>query len=53
MVGECVTVMTVIQAWKQIKKANLIKGTRNGVGKQGCMVMMRNKSERTSVVLKL
>lgn len=53
MIGECVTVITIIQAWKQIKKANLIKGTKSGVGKHGCMAMMRNKSERISVVLKL
>ena len=44
MIGEYVSVITVIQAWEQIKKANLIKGTRNGVGKDGCIVMMRNKS---------
>ena len=44
MIGEYVSVRTVIQAWEQIKKANLIKGTRNGVGKGWYIVMMRNKS---------
>lgn len=45
MIGEYVSVITVIQAWEQIKKADLIKGTTKAIlGKDGCIVMMRNKS---------